>query len=1037
MARLRVVIGHDPELLLRAAADGFLTPRRATAQDPFPTVPYLLALRQGGLRDDVIAMASDAQVKGWFDPPLCIFHELSRWLGAPARRMLGEFERLVILSRIVADDASGVFGALAHCDDFIAPIDRLFGELISEGVTGERFARALESRADRDDFARRRDASLGAAYTSYLAELARLGKADGREEWIHCATSIRADDGALAFALGGRRELRIFGLQDLRRGWLHLIRALAHSKALDLVTLYTSVELPLGDLPYEIERMPEQASHPAPRLFERKRAQDKVGEASLVIAPDVDREMDRLALDIRALVDAGVPPHRIAVVAREARPNLDRALVSLAKVGVPATARRRVDLTAIPVVRALTTLLSAAADGWTRRGLVELGRQPYIDCGLDTEVVNAIGFKRLVTGLSEWSRALDDLEREARRFDMDDAPERDGKSRPSTTRIAEARAKFARFEADARALDESRSLRGWLDWLASFLSEDPWKIRAAASEVIEGRYEIVRLDLAGWTSIASVVQQWRDAIIEHDDDPREMSIAQFNARLKGILSGDVPLWTPEHRGVQVLEALAAAYRSFDYVFLAGMKAGAFPKGAPTSPVLNEAERDALAAAGLPLDRREVWDQRERELFRILVAGARMSFAMSYARLDDAGREVIGSAFVEELSDISTVRQREIAASQVVLPKMSLYRTAGGPEQALHAATIERERLRGVRSPHNGSIDAPDLTAWLETEFGNERLWSPSQLEEFAKCPWAYFSKRLLRIEKLEDVNEDIDAATRGSLLHAALKEFYDSASVRVGGAVFLRESDKVWARELAKSSIAAAIASYPDKGRLGHPALREAKRAELERIIVTFLEWEIQMHEDMLDPKTKKVNAPKMIRSAVESHELAFTDMIYEHDGVRIRYRGSIDRVEVSVDERADGVDYIVAADYKSSKSATPGAGRNAAWEEGVVLQVPLYAYALSQLRHTAEIARAGYLTLKNPEPAQTLDLVKFDKKLQEVSPQPGEQDKWAAALHAAIDHVKRARLGDFPAGPPGECTCPPWCHGRDICRIPGGPVSS
>jgi ATP-dependent helicase/DNAse subunit B len=554
--------------------------------------------------------------------------------------------------------------------------------------------------------------------------------------------------------------------------------------------------------------------------------------------------------------------------------------------------------------------------------------------------------------------------------------------------------------------------------------------------VPNGRYDIVRLDLAGWTSIASVVQQWRDAIAEHDDDAREMSVAQFNARLEGFLSGHVPLWTPVHRGVQVLEALAAAYRSFDHIFLAGMKAGAFPKGAPTSPVLSEAERDALAAAGLPLERRAVWDQLERELFRVLVAGARKSFVLSYARLDDAGREVIGSAFVEELGDVSTVTRREIPASQVVLPGMSLYRTAGGPRQALHVATIERDRRRGVMGPYNGRIEAPDLVAWLATEFGNERLWSPSQLEDFAKCPWAYFSKRLLRLEKLEDVDEDIDAATRGSLLHAALKEFYDSASAHVGGAVFLREPDKAWARELAKASIASAIASYADKGRLGHPALRDAKRSELERIVLGFLEWEIQLHEDMLDPKTRKKNAPRMVRTAVESHELAFTDMIYEHDGVRIRYRGSIDRVEVSNDDRVDGVSYLVVADYKSSESSTPGGGRKAAWQEGVVLQVPLYAHALMKLRPTSELARAGYLTLKKPWTAHVLELVEIDRKSGEVLPQPDVESQWTAALHAAIDHVKRARSGAFPANPPGECTCPSWCHGRDICRIPGGPVS-
>jgi hypothetical protein len=275
------------------------------------------------------------------------------------------------------------------------------------------------------------------------------------------------------------------------------------------------------------------------------------------------------------------------------------------------------------------------------------------------------------------------------------------------------------------------------------------------------------------------------------------------------------------------------------------------------------------------------------------------------------------------------------------------------------------------------------------------------------------------------------------LLHAALKQFYDSASVRIGGAVFLLPEDKAWAFELARASIASTIASFADGGRLGHPALRDAKRSELERIIVKFLDWEIGLHKDMLDPKTKKINAPRMVRTAVESHELKFTDMFYEHDGVRIRYGGWIDRIEVSNDERAAGVDYIVAADYKSTGSSTPGGGRKAAWLEGVVLQVPLYAYALSKLRPTSELARAGYLTLKSPGAAQTLELVRIDRKSQEVLPQPDAQDQWTAALHAAINHVKRARSGEFPAAPPGACTCPPWCHGRDICRIPGGPVSS
>ena len=50
------------------AAEAFLSPLPATADRPFPSPPYLLALRQGGLRDDLIRLATERGVPGWFGP---------------------------------------------------------------------------------------------------------------------------------------------------------------------------------------------------------------------------------------------------------------------------------------------------------------------------------------------------------------------------------------------------------------------------------------------------------------------------------------------------------------------------------------------------------------------------------------------------------------------------------------------------------------------------------------------------------------------------------------------------------------------------------------------------------------------------------------------------------------------------------------------------------------------------------------------------------------------------------------------------------
>jgi hypothetical protein len=155
-----------------------------------------------------------------------------------------------------------------------------------------------------------------------------------------------------------------------------------------------------------------------------------------------------------------------------------------------------------------------------------------------------------------------------------------------------------------------------------------------------------------------------------------------------------------------------------------------------------------------------------------------------------------------------------------------------------------------------------------------------------------------------------------------------------------------------------------------------------------------------------------------------------------LRFRGSIDRVEVSVDSRAAESKFLAASDYKSSEWSTPGLGKPGAWDDGVVLQVPLYAYALTQLRPEYEIARVDYLSLKNPKSVHLLQLYTFDKKSARPQEDAKAQERWQAALDGAIVQIKRVRAGEFPPGPPKSCNCPPWCHGRDICRVPGGPVS-
>lgn len=459
LQKLRVVVCPDPALLLERAAEDFLRPA-PTPQDIFPSPPYLLVLRQGGLRDDLFSLAARRGVPGWFDPPVCVFHELPAWLGASDRRSLGDFERGALLEHLLRQAGGAVFRGREGV--FLAPIERLFGELAAEAVTAEDFAAAIARLQDRQTFERTRDEALRDVYRAYRTALERLNRRDGRDTIADVAAAVRTNPDAVAERLGGRREIRIVGLADLRGGWRLLLDALAGCRAVDRVVLYHTEQLPVG------------APTPATGLL---RISQPVGAAEVIAARDEDVEMEAVAARVRELVDGGVAPDRIAVIPRDGRPYVDLALRALEAAGVPATARRRVALLTIPVVRAVVALLEAAAQGWTRHALAGLGAQPYFAADVDVRVVNYIGYRRRVAGLGEWSAAFDRLVEEARA--AEEAAERQDEGRPRSLPVAwveRARERFAAVAAVASPMDEARPLAGWLAWLDDWLARDPWRI---------------------------------------------------------------------------------------------------------------------------------------------------------------------------------------------------------------------------------------------------------------------------------------------------------------------------------------------------------------------------------------------------------------------------------------------------------------------------------------------------------------------------------------------------------------------------------
>jgi ATP-dependent helicase/nuclease subunit B len=1115
MATVHLHTSRDPRRLLESAAEGLLRPPPAEAGDPFASPPHLLVLRQGGLRDDLLALAAARGVPGWFDPPVCVFAQLGEWLGETAARPLGDYERVALIERALRETvaaraagraAGSVFGRVSRPESYIDALDRLFGELVTEDVTPGDFAGAVAAAPGADAFERMRDAELHDVYARYHALLADAGRRDGRDRVLDAARAVQADAAALARRLGGRREVRIVGLQDLKGGWSTLLAALAASPVLDVVRIYTSASLELpGALDVVVRDEDGAAADAEPGVafgagraggarqlellfgaagdsldsgeegsstdgqarargqgqgFERPvethdsggsgsstdaraRARGRLGAFAGVVraafsAPDPDRECDEVAVRVRALVASGVAPHRIAVVARQARPYVDLACDALERVGVPATARRRYAFAQIPVVRAVLGIFAVAAEGWQRHGLVELAEQPYLGLRLDADVLNHIGYRRRVVGLAAWESALETLHADAVELERREAEDEDGSAirerLPKSERVARALEGFRAFAAQARALDVPRPLAAWLDWLDDFLGNDPWRVARKLWHVPPAHVRIARLDLAGWRGIVQIVGEWRAATAAWPGAADALDVGAFDRRLRQTLSGDAALWTTTRRGVHVLEALAAAQRTFDHVFLVGLDAERVPVRMPRSSLLDESDRARLIAAGLPLEARATWDARERALLELLEGAAAASLTLSWSRQDEAGAEVAQSSYAEALVARHAIAVETIPTARVRTAGMPLVADAAAAAQAAHGARIEVVRETGQPSPWNGMIEAPSVLAAIAGKLGDDFVWSPTQLEAYAKCPFAWFSQRILRVAKVDDPELDLDARVRGTIYHDALHRFYDAARDRVGGPVFLREDDATWALPLAADALRAALAEAADVVWLGHEALRATKQDEMRRELERFIASEIEYNEGCYNNRTRR---SKFVRTAVDAHELSFDDLVLERGGIAVRLRGIIDRIETGVDERGDTGHLIAAVDYKTSKGSTPGGGVGGAWADDVVLQVPLYAWALTRLRPGSAVARTEYRAIRQGVAVHTLNVHRIDPKSGGVFEDEAELAKLERALDAVGEHVARARLGLHPAQPARSCGCPPFCHAWEICRVAGGPRSS
>lgn len=238
---------------------------------------------------------------------------------------------------------------------------------------------------------------------------------------------------------------------------------------------------------------------------------------------------------------------------------------------------------------------------------------------------------------------------------------------------------------------------------------------------------------------------------------------------------------------------------------------------------------------------------------------------------------------------------------------------------------------------SGVAGLPDLLA-------PDSLISPTSLEDYATCPHAFFMRRMLRVQPLEQPEDivSIRSVDVGTFIHESLEEL----AVQVQGE--LPQHGEPWTtaqRELLRQIGEKKADEFEKLGLTGHRRLWIAERARLLNDLARTLDEDDRIRGE----RAARVHASELTFGMNGADPLSISV-----PGGSVRLSGSADRVDVG----ADGTVYVVdfktgsSSRYADIKPANPLAN-------GTKLQLPAYAHAARLAVGTAVDVQAEYLFVR------------------------------------------------------------------------------
>ncbi len=850
------------------------------------------------------------------------------------------------------------FGRIAGMAGFVPMIGEAVGSLLEEGIEPE----ALQDAAARITSEPAR--ALADIYAAYVDELEQLKRVHPVQVNQWAAMAVR--NGANVPGV-----VMVDGFQRFTASELGLLTAV--SERADMTVSFDPAASERSK--FDFKRLQER--WPAASLTELTLPQGDFAATTKGEAANPEQHAREIARQIKQKMtdDPTLRPSDCAVTFRQVTPYLAMMRRIFTEYDIPLDPAAGARLRDTPLGSWLNRLLGVKDNGWRvkdviailRSGVVNLNRWGLTDADLAhiTQTAREHNFwsgQEALEGLADqapsgFDVALNDITELHRLMDLDDGD---------------------------RAQVLADTLYGENGWL-----RDSRELDDETAQSVE--------------QLRSYLTEMANPPGEVDDDGNdEESFERFRERLDRRLA--MPILMRRTPGGVLLAPMHTMHGlRFKHVMVGGLSEGEFPAGRRYGDLLNDALRQGLIDAGLPLP--PAPRSTEEELWHSVTSRAEDSTNLWRYRLNASGKEAT-PAWVFQ-SDLSETENRP--------PMQELVESASNRELAI-ASSIGWVSGQSFRPPPLGEIDpwatvrraahaeqtrrsfqfageyegrvSSGLVAWSTQEGAR---WSASSLDSYLTCSFQFFGHRVLGLRELDDEPDEGDGAMRGTIVHEILEEAFKPL---VEDGLPLSEDTIGTVIDFIDTKGKEKWDSAPDEKHFGQAALWRLEWPRYRDRIVR-----------MLKDQVLAVGQDDGYRVLAVEHPF---DVIVGTKP-KLRIAGKIDRIDETPND-------LTVIDYKTGSIPSQKDVR-----DGKNTQLLIYAHALSDLRE----ANGKELRLQ------------FAKL-----PARGDRRSWAldsgndddAEVIGNVPRIlqvnrDKVETGDFRVKPTPD-TCPSYCAMKHVCRV-------